>query len=266
MEWVAIMLSSLKKILSLQELDVKLIRLMTLKNERKKELDHIHSLRNDLHNKLEAKEQEILELKKELRILEGKVAEIKERIEKLEGQQNQVKKVDEFNALSQEISQTERARNNAEQNCSDLIDTLSMEEDGLESIKESIQSSEESSQIFEQELKESILRINEEGRELQKNRDTIATNISSDIDNEVMAIYQKLLSNKRDRVVVPVENRTCSGCHIVLTAQHENLIRRGERITFCEHCSRILYWPESEMLQESEEAPKKRRRRRTSAL
>ena len=59
-------------------------------------------------------------------------------------------------------------------------------------------------------------------------------------------IYERLLRNKKDRVVVPIENRTCSGCHIVLTAQHENLVRKGENLVFCEHCSRIHYWQESE--------------------
>jgi predicted nucleic acid-binding Zn-ribbon protein len=69
------------------------------------------------------------------------------------------------------------------------------------------------------------------------------------------------LNNKKDRVVVPIENRTCSGCHIALTAQHENLVRKGERLVFCEHCSRLHYWQESQVLEGTAVATKKRRRR-----
>ncbi|KKL17766.1 hypothetical protein LCGC14_2482250 [marine sediment metagenome] len=59
-----------------------------------------------------------------------------------------------------------------------------------------------------------------------------------------------------------MENRTCSGCHIALTAQHENSVRKGERLIFCEHCSRILFWQESEDLEGLAVATKRRRRRK----
>ncbi|MFT4552826.1 MAG: putative nucleic acid-binding Zn-ribbon protein [Chlamydiales bacterium] len=256
------MLDSLKDILDVQELDIKMIRLMRLKRERQKELDNIHNLRTDLQTQLEAKGLEILELKKDVRVSEGKIAEVKEKILKLEGQQNKVKKVEEFNALSQELSRAERERTNAEQVFSDVVEKLTMEEEGMESIKESISSTDESSQVFEQELLESIVRINEEGKELLLQR----RELEKLPEQELMGIYDKLLHNKKDRVIVPIENRTCSGCHIVLTAQHENLVRKWERLVYCEHCSRILYWPEGASADGSETVPKRRRRRSTTAV
>lgn len=256
------MLDSLKDILAIQELDIKMIRLMRLKRERQKELDNIHSLRADLQTQLEGKALEIVELKKDVRVSEGKIAEVKEKIQKLESQQNKVKKVEEFNALSQELSRAERERTNAEQVYSDIVDKLTMEEEGLESIKESIASTEESSQVFEQELLESIVRINDEGKELLVQRQ----GMEKLPEQELMGIYEKLLRNKKDRVIVPIENRTCSGCHIVLTAQHENLVRKWERLVFCEHCSRILYWQEGASADGSATVPKRRRRRSTSSV
>jgi uncharacterized protein len=64
-------------------------------------------------------------------------------------------------------------------------------------------------------------------------------------------------------VIVPIENRCCSGCHIMLTAQDENMVRKGEHLVFCEHCSRILYWQESEALEGTTVATKQRRKRST---
>ncbi len=84
-------------------------------------------------------------------------------------------------------------------------------------------------------------------------------------DPEIMRIYERLLNNKKDRVVVPIENRTCSGCHIALTAQHENVVRKGERLIFCEHCSRIHYWQESEADRRHRSRRRRRRRRRKLA-
>lgn len=155
------------------------------------------------------------------------------------------------------MTQAERERIATEAITSDLIDKRNLEEEILVKIKESLQQSESSSAALEEEIKNSIRLINKEGAGLQASRELLAKTA----DPETMRIYQRLLNNKKDRVVVPIENRTCSGCHIALTAQHENVVRKGERLVFCEHCSRIHYWQEMEVA-EGTEAPTKRRRRK----
>ena len=247
----------LKVVLDIQELDMKMIRLMRLKKERMQELLHIDSLRQELMSQQSDKEKEIADLSRTISAQEMKIAEIKEKLKKLEAKQSTVKKVDEFNALTQEMSSTERERVATEQITSDLIDKRNLEEEILEKIKESLKQSEESSRTLETEIRESIRRINQEGSEIKTSRDLLAKTA----DVEIMRIYERLLNNKKDRVVVPIENRTCSGCHIALTAQHENVVRKGERLTFCEHCSRIHYWQEAEEPEAGTGAPKRRRRR-----
>lgn len=254
------MLQALKVVLDIQELDMKMIRLMRLKKERLKELEHIDSLRQELHAQQAEKQNEIAELSRTIVNQEAKIAEIKERIKKLEAKQNSVKKVDEFNALTQEMTSSERERIATEQIASDLIDKRNLEEEILGKIKASLAQSEESSRNLENEIKESIRLINQEGIELKASRDLLAKTA----DPEIMRVYQRLLNNKKDRVVVPIENRTCSGCHIALTAQHENVVRKGERLIFCEHCSRIHYWQESEAIEGTAVATKRRRRRTAS--
>jgi len=251
------MLQALNIILELQEYDMKMIRLMRLKKERLGELNHIESLRNDLEEQVKEKEVEIADLNKEIIVNENKILEIKDRLKKLEARQISIKKVDEFNALTLEMSQSERERITTEKMTSDLIDKRNLEEEVLEKIKSSLISSKDNSDKLIQDIKESIKKINEEGRIIKAKRDEIAKNA----DLQILAIYEKLLQNKKDRVIVPIENRTCNGCHIALTAQHENSVRKGERLIFCEHCSRILFWQDMQEL-ESEGSTTKRRRRR----
>ena len=66
-----------------------------------------------------------------IRSMEGELTEIKEKIKKLEAQQSSIKKVEEFNALSHEMSQADRERVLKEQRLSDHIDRLAAEEDAL---------------------------------------------------------------------------------------------------------------------------------------
>jgi len=249
---------ALKEILPIQEYDMQMIQLMKLKKGRLRELANLNSIKTDLMQKSMMKEGEIIELKKNIRVLEGEVKDVVEKIKKLEGQQAQVKKVDEFNALSNEISQHERERVRKDQKLSDLYDNLAAEEDILKSLSENLEKTTESSQVLEKEIRESIERINQEGQEIKRKRDELAQKA----DEDVFKIYEMLLKNKKDRVIVSIENRCCSGCHIMLTAQHENVVRKGERLIFCEHCSRIHYWQESEVLEGTSAAPTKRRRRR----
>lgn len=251
------MLEALPLILEIQEFDMQMIQLMRVKKERQKELDNINSVKENLKKQALLKENEIIELKKNVRLVEGEVAEITARLKKLEAQQNAVKKVEEFNALTHEMASTERERTGKEQRLSDLYDKLAAEEATLKSLNQTLDSTIENSKAIEAEIKESIDRINAEGRGLKDQRDTLAEKA----DPDVFRIYERLLRNKKDRVVVPIENRCCSGCHIMLTAQDENLVRKGERLVFCEHCSRIHYWQESKALEGSAVATKTRRRR-----
>lgn len=255
------MLEDLKEILDIQELDMKMIRLMRVKKERIKELQQIEDLRKELHLQITGKESEIEELGKNIQTLEQKIQEVNTKIKKLESQQSNIKKADEFNAFTQEMTQAERERIAIEQKVSDLVDKRVAEEEMLSKIKESLKHSDESSLNLEREIEASIKLINEEGSNLKEERDRLATQANP----EILQIYERLLRNKKDRVVVAIENRTCSGCHIVLTAQHENLVRKGENLVFCEHCSRIHYWQESEALEGSAVATKRRRRRVASA-
>lgn len=251
------MLKALIPILDIQELDMKMIQLMRLKLERQRDLENIGAVKEDLRSKSSSKEKEIADLKVAIRLLEGEVAEVKTKIKKLDSQQSTIKKVEEFNALSHEMSQADRERVAKEQRLSDLYDKLTAEEEALKAISESLDNTIVSSKVIEEEIADSISKINEEGRVLKHERDGLVAKT----DAEVFRIYERLLRNKKDRVVVPIENRCCSGCHIMLTAQDENLVRKGERLVFCEHCSRIHYWQESQALEGTTVATKTRRRR-----
>ncbi len=255
------MQEALKVIINIQELDMKMIRLMRLKKERQKELSQIEALRKELHQQFSEKETEIKELDKNIDQHEQKIQEITAKIKKLETQQASIKKVDEFNAITQESTAAEREKLSIEQKVSDLVDKKVAEEELLEKIKQSLKISEESSAALEQEIFSSVRLINEEGAALKTQRDALAQKA----DSEMLRIYERLLKNKKDRVVVPIENRTCSGCHIVLTAQHENLVRKGENLIFCEHCSRVHYWEDSEATESGDAAAGTKRRRRRMA-
>lgn len=252
------MQDALALILKIQEFDIKMIRLMRVKRERQKELEKIKALKSSMDTQVVDKEKELMELKKEIRLGETQVKELQEKVTRLETQSMAVKKMDEFNALTQEITQAGRERTALEARLSDLVDKQAAEEDLLVALKEKCDQAEKNSTSLEKEIHATIEEINREGEVLLKEREVFAKQAHP----EAFKIYERLLKNKKDRVIVPIENRICMGCHILLTAQHENLVRKGDRLVFCEHCSRILYWQEAQGAVEEEGATPTRRRRR----
>jgi predicted nucleic acid-binding Zn-ribbon protein len=253
------MLAELKTILDIQEVDMKMIRLLRLRKERMKEIEQIDVLRSELGLQLEEKNKEVEALSLEIQVLEEKIQEINARVKKLEAQQGSVKKVDEFNTLTQEITQTERERINLEHKVSDLVDRKNAEEEILVKIRDSLQASEESSRALQEEIRSTLEEIQTEGHHLYQEREAFV----KQAEPSILKIYERLLHNKKDRVIVPIENRICTGCHIALTAQHENIVRKSDNVVFCEHCSRIHYWPETPV-QDAEDSTKKRRKRKST--
>lgn len=248
----------LQVILKIQDLDMQMIRLLGLRATRQKELQQLAQVRRESELKVESRQAARLELEKSVRLIEGDVEVLLANQKKLESQQASIKKIDEFNAMMQQVASVKQERDKKERILAELHERKQMIEEQLDEEKKQLQGLIDNSLALIAETKESIDKINEEGRALKAERDAIATQA----DPELYSMYKRLLRNKRDRVVVPIENRCCTGCHIMLTAQDENMIRKGERIVFCEHCSRIQYWQGTE---ESAATTTRGRRRRSVA-
>lgn len=263
------MLAVLKELLEVQEMDMQMLRLIKLKAERMRELKSLMTIRNDLSTQYKTKQEEVLEIKSSIRLRELEIQEIQEKIKTAEKRQDSVKKVEEFNALAQEVATAERDKNAIQHKIVDEEERLSSDEEVLEKLKSSLDSAENNFKQAITEVQEALAAINEEGRRIKKSRDDLAKSIPHD----VMTIYLRLLNNKQDRVLVAIENRTCTGCHIMVTAQHENMVRRAEKMMFCEHCSRIHYLQDAVSLptasdgdEEGSEVRGVRRRRKSSVI
>lgn len=254
------MQESLKNILSIQELDIKMIRLMQMKKARHDELDEIASIHKELLNQMADKEDELKELNESCLMFEERIKECSDNIKKLESHQSSIKKIDEFNALTKEITTLEKEKSSLENELSLLVDQKNIEEEVLDKTKETLKVSDKNNVSLKKEIHETISKINAEGKELKAERDTLAESA----DKNILQTYEKLLRNKKDRVVVAIENRICQGCHIALTAQHEVLVRKKENLVFCDHCSRIHYWSGDDSEGEVEVKAVRRRRRKTT--
>ncbi|MBI2882738.1 MAG: hypothetical protein HYY11_02335 [Candidatus Methylomirabilis oxyfera] len=65
---------------------------------------------------------------------------------------------------------------------------------------------------------------------------------SGRVEASLLQLYLRLLKSRDGLAVANATGRSCEGCHVTLTPQLYNEVRRNEAIRTCEGCGRILYW------------------------
>ncbi|RUM63502.1 MAG: hypothetical protein DSZ04_05385 [Sulfurimonas sp.] len=61
------------------------------------------------------------------------------------------------------------------------------------------------------------------------------------VNQKGLAFYQKIRRWAKNSTVVHVEEQACMGCHMIISDKVYSDIIKGEEITTCPHCGRILY-------------------------
>jgi len=67
--------------------------------------------------------------------------------------------------------------------------------------------------------------------------------LAEKIDPSDLRLYERI-SRRHSHAIVPVEDRTCLGCHMALPTAAVSLRTDPDHIRTCESCGRILYWLE----------------------
>lgn len=62
------------------------------------------------------------------------------------------------------------------------------------------------------------------------------------VETSLLQQYLRLLKSRAGLAVARARGGSCEGCHVALTPQVYNEVRRNEEILTCERCGRILYW------------------------
>jgi predicted nucleic acid-binding Zn-ribbon protein len=63
----------------------------------------------------------------------------------------------------------------------------------------------------------------------------------SQMNQKGLSFYQKIRRWAKNTAVVEVRNQACMGCYMVINDKVYAEVIKGEEITNCPHCGRILY-------------------------
>lgn len=172
------------------------------------------------------------------RQLEGEVEAWKEKIAKLRQQQYEVKTNEGYRALENEILAAQKEIERLEDQELQILEEM-------ESLRGSVASEEKELQVLEAEVRREKEALDRRAQEIELRIQALRTEragLAAEVENETLALYERILRHVGDFAVVPIENEACGGCHMRLTTQLTHDVRKGLRIVRCPYCQRILYW------------------------
>ena len=236
------MQNKILRLLDLQKIDIN-IRDLTRKKESLASSLKQQNVAFSAHREgLEKEKSRLSKIQSEIKNTEIEIESLQQKKKKLEEQQVLVKTNQEYKALSKEIL--------------DVCANVDLNEELYLKKMEELDSEKKRIELLNAKLKEEEAKLKEEASLIEKSINDITESINKfeeerqkilpDIDPDTIRVYQKIFAKTGGPAVVPVNNRTCGGCHLSVTAQIENMTRRYEELIFCENCSRILFYKPDE--------------------
>ena len=232
---------AIKSLLSLQERDLDLDRLRA-------ELSAIPGKISQLKADIQAAKSALEEAKKDSNQLQmdKKQKELdldaqETAIRKHSTELNAVKSNDAYRALLGEIEKAKKEKSALE----DQILQIMEQADQAARVwkeKEAASKAGEAAiqkQISDWETKQKELEQILAGKEAERDQ------VFSGLPKNLGESYKKLRSGYRGAAVVPIRKEQCSGCHMKVSQNLINEVRRGQKLMACESCSRIVYLEEA---------------------
>jgi hypothetical protein len=191
------------------------------------------SIESDIENlSNEIKEEELKKAKNELHL-----AELSQKLEDNSKKSGEVKTEREMKSLQleEEIAKEQVTFANEE---------IARLEKIIESKKEQTEVAEVSLKELAANLESVKADVDAKLEKINNERQTVfmkKEKLLGTMNQKGLAFYQKIRRWAKNTTVVPVEDQACMGCHMVIGDKVYADVIKGEDITTCPHCGRILY-------------------------
>ena len=193
--------------------------------------------------KIIEKQQAIIdELNQKYRQYEADVRQNQDSIKKSEAKLSTVKTNKEYQSSLKEIDDLKKKNSNLEDEMIEFLDRIEEAEQALKT--QTAEYSELQSDLEDE--KNTIQKETEEGKRQLENLDAEWQSISADIDTALLKTYNQVKSTQNNAVgIIAVIDAVCQGCYMNIPPQMFNELQRGDYLTKCPICQRLIYWKAS---------------------
>jgi len=228
----------LAQVVDLQHLDLEIARLQREVQRIPREVADGEQLLYSSRRAWDQARERLAALEQLRRRKERELEDVTAEQRKRQGRLFEIKTNQEYAAVLKEIEGLKERRSTLED---EILGTFDDIEAAQSAVRDESARFQEREKIFQQErtAKEGELRrLQGELERLQEERRRQADRVEANL----LQTYQRLLRSRGGLAVVPVKDGSCLGCHVALTPQTYNELRKGEVFVSCANCQRILYW------------------------
>ena len=234
------MQEAIKQLLTLQERDLELDKLEAELSRVPKEIGAIRSQMAAEKAALEDSKKELTHVQGQRKEKEAELASKEESVRKHTAELNSIKSNDAYRAMLGEIEKSKRDMSTLEDDILQLMERVDAAQrvwKERENAAKSVEG-ERQRQIAEWEGKQKQL------EDLLAQKQKERQDLGQGLPAKLVERYERLRNGKRGAVIVPLKSQQCSGCHMMVSPNLVNEVKRGQNIMTCESCSRIVYLEE----------------------
>lgn len=229
---------ALIRLVELQNIDLKLDEIVSLRGDLPHQVDRLNRKLQEAKDEMEHTEEQLEACKKDRHAADLRVKELNEKKEKYQAQLYEVKNNREYDAISMEIEAVKIETGDTE---TIILECIEKEESLNQALAEQqalLEQVKEEFEIKNKNLQELISKTEKDEIALRDQREKIVRNI----DRRLLHAYERIRRAKQGKAIVPVVRRACGGCFKALPPQKVLEVRKMNRIILCEVCGRILVW------------------------
>jgi len=240
----------LEQLVQLQKIDIEIDSFEPRILKARATLDSILNKQSSVTRNIEVTTESITDTELKKRKNELHLEELNDKLKEISSKGKDVKTEKEIKALQLE-----------EDIAKEQVDFANEEIERFDKLKESKESEIENLTSQLEELKESCIEIEKETalklEEIEKVRLEVfdkKQKLLSEMTQNIIIFYEKIRRWAKNTTVVAVKKQACYGCYMRLNDHTYAEVIKGEEITACPHCGRILYKEVEKEVESQEEA------------
>lgn len=246
----------LKVIRAIQDIDLRLMRSIQIKYKNTQKLKEDLLTQQEFELALKKTEEEITRIEENIEKCTKAIKNAEQESINITNELDRTKSTAAHALLNDQLKKMHQNVRNNEAELEKLLGDLGQFQRSLEAAKPSYEMQKLGNETYAKQIEKTAAQLDVEIADLTAQRKAL----KEKADPQILKIYERLLRNKRQAVIVPVQNRFCTGCYISITAQLENFVKTGKKLAFCENCNLILFWEEESV--SADEGGRRRRGRK----
>ena len=226
-------------LLQIQDRDVKIRK---YKKELEQKPAEVEALKDTLlhgRKRLDVQREGIKKLESDRKSLELDLESQIEKMHKLEVQSSQVKTNEEYRAMLKEIDELKKENTILEDKILDVMEKIEEEKKRVAQEEQLLKGEEQKAVQQEQVIRQEIAGIQKHLEEITREKEGMLPRVRP----ELLERYKTIFENKDDSAIVTIDHGACGGCHMAITPQVLNEVKRTSEPVICENCARILCLP-----------------------